>query len=159
MASDYTLICEGTKSGKVKGECQRHVADCIDLVGFSWGESIPGSFGSGSGGGTGKVELSDLIVTKHIDMSTPVLMMSCASNEPFKTVEVHAHKSQDDPYLVIALQKAVITNISLDAGNDGSITEHITFNYDVASITYRPQQDEKTLGGAVSFEHTKSTSK
>jgi type VI protein secretion system component Hcp len=61
--------------------------------------------------------------------------------------------------LVIALKNAVITHISLGATTDGTIIENITFNYNAVSITYRPQLDQNTLGGAVSFEYTKSTSK
>ena len=47
----------------------------IDVLAWRWGMNQSGSMHAGAGGGAGKVNIQDLLLTKYIDKSTPKLML------------------------------------------------------------------------------------
>ena len=51
----------------------------IDVLAWSWGANNPSSMHGGGGGGTGKVNVDDLTITKWIDKSSPVLLKACCN--------------------------------------------------------------------------------
>ena len=46
----------------------------IDVLAWSWGMSQSGTMHTGGGGGSGKVNVQDLSLTKYVDKSSPELM-------------------------------------------------------------------------------------
>jgi len=72
--ADYFLKING-----IPGESQnpRHQGE-IEVESFSWSESY-----LASAGGTGKVHMQDLHITKPIDKASPLLMLACASGRHF----------------------------------------------------------------------------
>ena len=77
MAIDMFLKIEG-----VEGEStdKSHQGE-IDILSWSWGMSQSGTTHMGGGGGSGKVSVQDLSLTKYIDKSSTVLLTHCATGK------------------------------------------------------------------------------
>jgi type VI secretion system secreted protein Hcp len=75
MAADMFM-----KIDTVDGEAQdtKHKNE-IDDLSWAWGMSNAGSTHSGSGGGSGKVNVGDLSFTKWVDKASPKLFLACCS--------------------------------------------------------------------------------
>ncbi len=65
MAVDMFLKIDGLEGESVDAE---H-ANEIDILAWSWGMSQSGSMHMGKGGGSGKVSVQDLSVTKWVDQA------------------------------------------------------------------------------------------
>ena len=80
MAVDMFLKLDG-----IKGESADHKhKDTIHIESFSWGMSQTGAHGTGGGGGAGKVSVHDISITKHVDKSSPALMLACCNGKHIK---------------------------------------------------------------------------
>ena len=77
MAVDMFLKLDGIKGESVDSKHKDEIA----VLAWSWGMSNSGSAHLGSGGGSGKVNVQDLSLTKYIDVSTPDLMLSSCNGK------------------------------------------------------------------------------
>ena len=57
----------------------------IDVLSWSWGLSQSGTMHTGGGGGSGKVNVQDLTLTKWVDKASPVLMQYAMTGNQFPT--------------------------------------------------------------------------
>ncbi len=141
MAVDMFLKLDG-----IKGESRddKH-KDEIDVLAWSWGMSQTGSMAQGGGGGTGKVNVQDLSVTKFIDKSSPTLMLKCAQGEHIKKGTLVVRKAGGNPleYVKIELDDIVIASVSTGgSGGEERLTENVSLNFAKVKVTYTPQKDD-----------------
>lgn len=140
MAVDMFIKIEGIK-GESKDDKHK---DQIDVLAWSWGMSQSGTFHTGGGGGAGKVNVQDLSLTKWVDVSSPVLMLSCSNGEHIKKAELFVRKAGKDPleYIVITMEKVMVTSLSTGgSGGEDRLTENVTLNFAKASFKYVQQSD------------------
>jgi type VI secretion system secreted protein Hcp len=127
--------------------------DQIELLGFNWGDDLPGisrsasQVGSAGGGGSGSTEAHDFHFIKRVDFTSPSLMVACARGERFGTVIMRAHLNSVPPgpghhdYLQIILTEASCTSFALGGPEDQYWPrEHVTFNF--AEIEMVFQEDD-----------------
>ena len=125
MAVDMFLKLDGIKGesldAKHKGE--------IEVLSFSWGMSQVGS--SGAGGGSGKVSVHDISITKVTDSSTPQLMKSCATGQHIPTGLITVRKAGEKPleYLKIKLTDILISSVQMGGARSGTPSESFTLNF------------------------------
>src|ERR1700752_1517468 len=83
----------------------------IDVLAWSWGMSNSGSAHVGGGAGAGKVNVQDLSFTKHIDKSSPDLMLACANGKHFDQAVLTVRKAGENPleYLKITMDELMVT--------------------------------------------------
>src|SRR5437660_7930154 len=110
---DYFLKLEFVNAGNVKGEATAtgH-EDEIQIDSFSWGETNIGTFGGGTGGGAGKVNMQDLTCSKRMDKASSILSQSCATGDHMKTAILSCRKAggtQED-FLTITLEEGFVTS-------------------------------------------------
>jgi type VI secretion system secreted protein Hcp len=152
MAVDMFLKIEGED---VKGESRdSEHTDEIDVLAWSWGMTQSGSFHVGAGGGSGKVNVQDVSVTKYVDAATPNLMKACASGQHFKkaTLTVRKAGGEQMPYLVIEMDKVLVSSVSTGgSGGEDRLTENVTLNFAQVKTTYTPQSDIGGEEGAIEF--------
>lgn len=137
------------KIGDIKGESKddKHATE-IDVLAWSWGLSQSGSTHIATGGGSGKVNVQDLSLTKYIDKSSTVLMTHCATGKHIPKAVLTVRKAGDKPleYLVITLKDLLISSVSTGgSGGEDRLTENVTVNFAAYEVAY--QQQAKT-GGA-----------
>ncbi len=143
MAVDMFL-----RLGDLKGESvDPAYKGSIDALAMSWGESMtPPAAG---GGGTGKVNIQDLSVTKYIDKASVPLLLACASGMHFDTGTLICRRNGSRPYvfLKMALEEILVTSVS-QGGSDGEdrFTENISLNFGKVTWTYTGEDGKVVTG-------------
>jgi type VI secretion system secreted protein Hcp len=81
MPLDYFLVMEGVP-GDVAVPGQKGVGG-MPVLSYSWGVDQTGGVATGGGGGAGKAQFGDLIVTKPVGRCSPMLFLGCASGKHY----------------------------------------------------------------------------
>jgi len=145
MPSDIFL-----KMDPIKGESQdtKH-KDEIDIQNWSIGASQTGAFGSGGGGGAGKVSFQDLHLTHYVDRASPDLMKACATGQHFDKAVLTVRKAGGKDaleYLKITLKDVLVSSWQPGgSSHEELIPESITLNFRKIEYEYTVQTDK---GGA-----------
>lgn len=139
MAVDMFLKLDG-----IKGESadDKH-KDEIDVLAWSWGMSQSGTTHLGGGGGAGKVNVSDLSITKYVDKSTPNLMAACCNGKHLKEAALYVRKAGEKPleYLKLTMKEAIISSLqSGGSGGEDRLVEHVSLNFAEYKVEYTPQK-------------------
>ena len=136
MATDMFL-----KLGDIKGESkdQQH-RDEIEIKSIQWGMSQSGSMHTGSGGGAGKVSISNLSIGKFMDKSSPNLMAACSSGKHYPEARLTVRKAggiNPVEYLVITLKEVMVASYGTDAEqNDDILREDVSLNFAKVEVSY-----------------------
>ena len=152
MAVDMFL-----KLATVDGEStDKNHAGEIDILAWNWGLSQSGSTHLGKGGGSGKVNVQNLSVTKWIDKASPNLMMHCSSGKHIDKVTLTVRKAGGESqveYMIINLEEVLVTSLSTGgSGADDRLIENVTLNFAQVLVDYQPQKADGTKdGGAIKF--------
>lgn len=147
MATDYFLIIDG-----VKGEsADTTYSGEIDVVAFSWGMNQSGSMHIAGGGGSGKVSVHDMSVTKYVDTATTAFMQKCCSGKHFPKAQLICRKAGDTPleFLKVTMEEVLISSISSGgSGSESKMTENVTLNFAKVKVEYESQTSEGGGSGA-----------
>jgi type VI secretion system secreted protein Hcp len=151
MAFDSFLKLDG-----IKGDASdsKH-KDEIEVFSFHWGATQTGTSSHGTGGGSGKVNVSDFSFVKKIDKSSPVLFQKCATGEHIKDGLFVVRKAGGTQleYLKIKLTDILISSYRPGGsahGADEIPLEEVSLNFSKVEFDYQPQgQDGKAAGGPV----------
>jgi type VI secretion system secreted protein Hcp len=148
MAQDITL-----KLTKIEGESKKTgYENQIDVYDFRFGVSQAASSAEGSGGGSAKSDCKDLVLTKLIDKSTPILFLQSALGTPIPeavlTVRKAGGKALD--YLVVTLKDVIVTNVATGGKvDDERVREEISLSYAKITIQYKAQNADGTAGATI----------
>lgn len=148
MAIDMFLKIEG-----VSGESadSKHQA-WIDVLSWSWGMSQSGSMHTATGGGSGKVSVQDISITKRVDKATPALLNHCCSGKHFPTATLSVNKAGGDKleYLKMEMKNLLISSYSTGGSpQDDTINENLSLNFGAYKVTYTPQKADGTADATV----------
>ena len=133
----------------IKGESMddKH-KDEIEISSLSWGASQSGSGGSAGGSGVGKVNLSDIHVTKVADKSSTNLFINCCTGKHIPKGWLYIRKSGDKPldYETIELTEVFISSWSQSAADGGGLpSECVSMNYSKVDFDYKVQKADGSL--------------
>lgn len=147
MASDMFLKLDGIEGestdSKHKGE--------IEVRSWSWAETNAATGASGGGRGAGKVSMSDLVITKDVDKSTPKLALACATGEHISqaTLTVRRAGGEQQEYFEITLTDCLVTSYQMSGADGGGVpSESLSLNYTKIEWQYKPQNPDGTLAAA-----------
>jgi type VI secretion system secreted protein Hcp len=152
MAVDMFLKLDG-----IKGESKDHKhKDEIHIESFSWGMSQTGAHGTGGGGGAGKVHVHDISITKHLDKSSPGLMLACCNGKHISEGLLTVRKAGENPveYLKIKLVDILVSGVQEAGHGSDLLTESLTLNFAKFHVEYQ-EQDAKgkgTPGGEMGWD-------
>jgi type VI secretion system secreted protein Hcp len=128
----------------IKGEAKDKThKDEIDVLAWSWGMSQSATSHLGGGGGSGKVAVQDLSITKYLDKATPNLILYCCNGTPIPEVLLTMRKAGKEPleYMKITMNDCIISNVSTGgSGSEDRLTENITLNFAKVEVEYTPQK-------------------
>jgi len=148
---DALLKIEGVTS-----ESQRkgHEGE-IEVKSMQFGGSNISSVGQGSGGGTGVVTLSEFVISKITDQSSPELFQKMCTGQHYPTAVLTLYKSGGDggplKYLTYEFEEVYVTGINWSGqeGGDPIPWESVTFAFGAVTMTYTVQSEEGTGSGDV----------
>jgi type VI secretion system secreted protein Hcp len=157
-AFDYFLRIDGiageSTDDKHKGE--------IDVLSWSWGETHPTApVGSGSGGGSGKVDMSDLTVTANLTKASPQLLLACASGKHLKTAVLTGRrggKAQGD-FLTFSLTDVLISSFQTGGTTADASMDFVSLNFAKIEVAYKEQSAKGGPGATVRAGWDRKTNK
>jgi type VI secretion system secreted protein Hcp len=129
----------------IKGESQDHKhKDEIHIESFSWGMNQTGAHGTGGGGGAGKVAVHDISITKHVDKSSPSLMLACCGGKHIPNGLITVRKAGEKPleYLKIKLTDILVSGIQEAGHGSDLLTENVTLNFAKFHVEYQEQSSD-----------------
>ena len=139
----------------IKGETDdtKH-KDEIEVLSWSWGLTNEGTGHHGGGSGAGKVQVQDIVISKRVDASTPVLIQFSTLGKHIKTGTLVVRKAGGKPfeYWKIVLTDILVTSVNL-GGSDGSpiLSEQLSLNFKTFKVTYVPQKETGGAGAPSEF--------
>jgi type VI secretion system secreted protein Hcp len=147
MAIDVYLQIDG-----IKGESMddRH-KDWIECASVHWGIMQPKSATSSTGGGhtAERAELSDILFKKVADLSSPILMQTCAMGKtiPKARFEFMRADGNGQPirYFEIELENVLIGQVTPGIDGGSFLTESVGLKY--SKIKWRYTQQKVGGGG------------
>jgi len=135
------------KNPKIEGDCaiSGHEKK-IMIETISWGASASvATTGHGSGQTFGGAQVSDMVVTKHVDASSPKLFNHCANGKEIEELEIMilaSGKNINQPILTYKLSGVLVAGLQSGGGGDGFLQETVTLAFRKVEMNYR-QLDEK----------------
>lgn len=134
------------KIGDIKGEStdDKH-RDWISLLSFSQGLESKTRSAAGRMG-MSKPEFQDLVITKSLDRSSPLLMSMAVSGEVIPEVILELTGADRNSYYIIKMENAMITSITSggECTPDCRAMEEVSFNY--TRITWEYHEGKAATG-------------
>src|SRR5262249_10860692 len=141
-AVDFFLKIDG-----IKGESKdaKH-KDEIQVLSYSFGDTQPTTMEFGGGGGAGKVQMQDFVITMNVNIASPRLWLACAVGEHIKSAVFTARKAgkEQKDYLKITLEEVMVSNYQSNGAADanGLPVDSVSLSYSRIWFDYLVQ-DEK----------------
>jgi type VI secretion system secreted protein Hcp len=148
MAVDMFLKIQGIDGESVD---KAHAKE-MDIASWSWGMTQSGTTHVARGGGAGKVNVQDIVVTKYVDKATPNLIKACCSGKHFAEAVITVRKAGDNPleYIILTMKDVIITSLSEGgSGGEDRLTESVNLNFGEFSYVYVPQNQKGGAEGKV----------
>jgi type VI secretion system secreted protein Hcp len=142
--------------GGIKGESQddKH-KDWIEVTGVHWAVHQPRSATASTGGGhtTERAELSDVSFSKLTDLSSPILMQTCAMGKTIPKAKIEFFRADGAGtrvnYFVVELENVLVGMVKPHLGGDESyLSETVNLKYSKIKWTYTQQKIGGGAGGA-----------
>ena len=148
MAQDIFLKISG-----IDGESQdaAHKNE-IDVSSWTWQVLQDANMHQGSGGGSGKATVKDLVFVHNVDRSSPNLMKFCLTGKHIAEAQLTVRKAGGSPleYLKISMTDVVITNVQpVGSASDEVIKENVSLSFAKVKQEYTVQNQQGGSGGAV----------
>jgi type VI secretion system secreted protein Hcp len=143
MAVDMFMEIDDIEGESVDSVHQGH----IDVKGWHWGAHQTGSSQLGSGSGTGKAAVEDLVFESYFEKSTPTLMAMVANGTPFKKATLTVRKAGGQPleYIKITMTGGIVSNVTHTLPTGGEVPlVSISLNFAAVDIDYTPQAADGT---------------
>jgi type VI secretion system secreted protein Hcp len=138
-AADIFLKLEG-----VDGESHdaKH-PDEIQVLSWGWGAQQAGTFGTGGGGGSGKVSASDFHITKKTDKASTKLFLFCCNGKHITKGVLTVRKAGETPleYYVVTFTDLLVSSYQTGGsdGGDNIPMETISLNFSKVEMKYNEQ--------------------
>jgi len=131
------------KLTNIKGESAdaKHPNE-IEVLSWSFGASQSGSAHTGTGSGTGKVNIQDLTITHYVDTASTDLLKHLTNGKHIDEGMLVVRKAGGThlEYLKIKMTQVLVTHISNGGGaGQDRVTENVTLNFRKFTQTYTPQ--------------------
>lgn len=149
MAADFYLQIDG-----IKGESadSKH-AGWIEVVSVHWTINQPKSATASTGGGhtAERAELSEISISKLVDLSSPMLAQACACGKtiPKAKLEFQRADGPGEPvkYFEVELENVLIGHVSPSFSPGGQPTENIGLKFSRVRWKYCQQKIAGGSGG------------
>ena len=141
----------GKFQGSVTAEGFKDHIECTSFS-FSGGRHVSMEVGTGQDREGTKPFMTELVLCKKLDKSTPHMWMGSLVGKSIDKVEVKCIKTADEgleQYMVYTLEDVLVSNydISANSGPDGH--ETISLAYNKIEMKYQPRMSDNTLGSPI----------
>ena len=149
-AIDYFLKLDGITGESVDA---KHKGE-IELLSFSFGQTLSVGPGVGSGSGAGKVEMSDFSFTARTSKASPQLFLHCAQGKHIKQALLTVRKAggSQQEYLKMKLNDILVSSYAIggsEGGAEGEPQDVFSLNFVKLSYDYAAQKADGSLDAPV----------
>jgi type VI secretion system secreted protein Hcp len=129
--------------------------DWIEVLSYSHSISQAASAVSSPAGGTaaGKVTHQEFVITKNVDIASPLLYQACATGKHFPSVVIEVSRATGKApvkYMTITMKDVFVSTAALSApGTNDSPIETISLDYGSIQWAYAPQNPDGSIGTVV----------
>jgi type VI secretion system secreted protein Hcp len=111
----------------------------IQLNSTQWGVGKAVSSANGTGGNSGNVAISDLVITKTLDKATPKLFDQALNGVAAPEVDIlFVAPNTTQPYMEIILNNVLVSGYTMNSSGDVP-TESMTLNFTKVQFVYTAQ--------------------
>ena len=142
MATDMYLKLDG-----IEGESldSAHSAE-INVLSFDYGTTQSATAHEGGGSTSGRADVHDMTLVKHVDKSSPLLFhLACSGTHIAKAVLSVRKAGGKAPvdYLVITLEQVLVSSFKGGAqGSADRVSETLVLNFATIKVEYTPQKED-----------------
>jgi type VI secretion system secreted protein Hcp len=149
---EYMILDVGGDAYAEKGESNlTGFEGKIEILSYSWNISNPiQSSPSNTGRTTGRPNFGELVITKKLDLTSPLFAFSCASAENIGTVKLilvrqdlsaSGDAGTNFTYMTYTLANSLVSSVSVGGSGDIPV-ETVTLNYSAINWEYHAQLTE-----------------
>jgi type VI secretion system secreted protein Hcp len=139
----------------IDGESQdsKHKGE-IEILSFAGGLHNQSQAAGSGGHGKGKVSFQDIQIVKHMDKSSPKLMLACASGQHIKKMTLTCRKAGGDQqqFLSYILSDVLVSSYQTGVHGEGDNlipTDQFSLNFSKIEYEVKEQKPDGTVGGPV----------
>jgi type VI secretion system secreted protein Hcp len=154
---------QNASDNSIPGESQdQNLPQWIEIGSWSWGESNPGTWGTGGGGGGSQLGFQDLSFSAPVSSASTAVMLACANGQhfPFASLVCRKVGGAGQPYVYLQIGLANVTVSGYQGGGsdgDGSAMDMYSLNYQVIQAQYFTQDvSGNVAASAPSFYYDRS---
>jgi type VI secretion system secreted protein Hcp len=150
MAIDAYLQIEGIK-GESMDDKHKEWIECLDV---DFGVDQAGSPVVSTAGGhtTARAEFDEVLVTKHADLSTPVLLQHCAMGKTIPKAKFEFFRADGNgervKYFEMALEHVLISSVKPGLKPGIGMQEHMCLKFARVTWKYTQQKISGGVGGS-----------
>ena len=142
MATDIYLKLDNIKSESLNSA---HSAK-INILSFDYGTTQSATAHEGGGSTSGRADVHDMTLVKHVDKSSPLLFhLACSGTHIAKAVLSVRKAGGKAPvdYLVITLEQVLVSSFKGGAqGSADRVSETLVLNFATIKVEYTPQKED-----------------
>jgi type VI secretion system secreted protein Hcp len=152
MAIDVYLQIDG-----IKGESMddKH-KDWIECKSVTWSVTQPKSATASTGGGhtAERVEMTDIVITKLADLSTPILLQTCAAGKTIQKARLEFMRADGNgervKYFEIQLENVLVGEVKPSVAEGEFMHEDLGLKFSKVKFMYTQQKISGGAGGNTS---------
>jgi len=127
-------------------------AGWIEIADWDWEVTSESSAGKGTGSSVGKPVTEGFNFTHFYDKSSSVLMSMIVMGKNFETVTIDMLKQtgtgKPQLFFQITARDVLITKVSTKGGEDGGVSQDVSFTFKQVALGYKKQNDDSKLAAA-----------
>ena len=149
MAADFYLQIDGIKGESTDSTHQ----GWIEVTTVDWSIAQPKSATASTGGGhtAERAELSEISISKLVDLASPILMQTCAAGKTIPKVKIEMQRAdgQGEPikYFEVELENVLIGHIAPSFNAGGFPSESLGLKFSKVKWKYCQQKIGGGAGG------------
>lgn len=157
MSGNLFVKFAGVPKGESKQENFNGKDGWIEISEFNWEVTAESSYLKGGGSAVGKAVPGIVSFKHYYDKSSPQILRNIVKGVHFEKIEfVFAKQTGKHPlpqeYFRVELKNAFTTKASVEAGEDGAVSQGVEMVSKNIYIKYKFQDDDGTLSDAGEFE-------
>jgi type VI secretion system secreted protein Hcp len=131
----------------------------IEISDWDFEIAAESSAGKGQGSAVGKAGTEGLNVSHYFDISSPTILSKIVTGTHFPMITIHMLKQTGETgkapqtYFEVKVSEAFVSKVSTKgSGEDGTMSQDVTFTFKQIAVGYKPQANDGKLTTAIPFE-------
>jgi type VI secretion system secreted protein Hcp len=147
MAADYFLQITGIAGESTDAKHK----NWIDVESWTWGETNPGSVGTGAGGGAGKVQMQDFHFTTRVSKASPALFLACANGQHMKEAKLAAVRTgaMQQEFLTWTFSDVLVSGYQTGGAGGDLVMDSVSLTFSKIKLEYKAQKADGSLNAAI----------